>query len=142
MTKHLKSRAPERKRIEVSQSTSQCPPHNSYPSTRHDQLARKINHFTTTPISTQKYVSRNLPGPLHGHPEQLRQPSRRFRQRHGHRQPLSHLPVRRVLCPCSPEAWRPDSLQGLRSPCVVQGADQAVRISFRGITMRYARDTS
>lgn len=140
MTKHLKSRALERKRISSISAQKQLVSTSQLLSFHWTRSTRaQNNHFTTTPLSTSNDVSRNLPGPRDGHPEQLRHPSRRFWQCHGHRQPLSYLPVRRVLCPCSSQARRPDPLQGLRSPCAVQRADQAVRFSFLGIIMRYAR---
>ena len=88
------------------------------------QTPRRIH----PPIVTH-HVSRSLPGPLHGHPERLQRQRRRIHHRHGCRQPLRRVHLRRVLRASASEARRPDSLQGLRTPCAVQGADEAVSCS-------------
>jgi hypothetical protein len=126
LTKHLKSRF-EKKKHPTLTSSSQYYHTTSY-LLRDHQIAPP-RHIFTQPNTFTNDVSRSVPGPLDGCADRLRHP-RRIRQRHERRQPLGRLPLRRVLCPRPSQARRPDPLQGLWSPCAVQGADEAVSLSF------------
>lgn len=113
--------------------------HHYLPRPSHPSPSRTFQRITSANPQTIQNVSRSLPGPL----LRLRKPEclqQRYRIRcYGHRLSLRCLPVRRVLCPCSREEGRSYPLQGLWSPCALQGAYQAVRLpwlsSFSGSTL-------
>lgn len=113
--------------------------HHYLPRSSQPSPSRTFQRITSANPQTIQNVSRSLPGPR----LRLRKPER-FQQwyrirRHGHRLSLRCLPVRRVLCPCPRQEGRSDSLQGLWSPCALQGAYQAVRSPF---TLKLLRKSS
>lgn len=121
---------------------------SSYPptalpiSSRQPTTQPSINHRfhnppPTKPTNTSHHVPRTIPTPRNRLANRLRRHHRRIqhrlpsvRQRFRRHTAPGALPVRRLRQQGHAEARRPNSLQGVRIPCAVQGEDEQVSFSF------------